>query len=394
MTLGYHETRALTERLAAPLSAEDQTVQSMPDASPTKWHRAHTTWFFETFVLEPLNRCESAHSDHYGYLFNSYYEALGPRHARAERGLITRPGIEAIAAYRTRIDREITDLLDHAPNDAGVHDLVQLGLNHEQQHQELLIMDIKHALSRNPCRPCYGPLPWSHPAADPGDGWTAHDGGVVEIGHRGVGFGFDNEGPQHHVLLAPFAIADSLVTCGQWQTFMADGGYQRPDLWMADGWAAAQAQSWSAPAYWFKYADQWHVHDLVGVTPVNPETPVVHISWFEADAFARWAEARLPLEAEWEAVAPDATGRLTSGSTSWYGTAWQWTSSPYVAYPGFRPVPSAVGEYNGKFMVNQQVLRGGSSITPPGHARRSYRNFFPPHARWLYSGLRLARDDW
>jgi ergothioneine biosynthesis protein EgtB len=373
----YCEVRTLTERLASPLSAEDQTVQSMPDVSPTKWHRAHTTWFFETFVLPDASPGYAAFDDAYAYLFNSYYEAVGPRHARAERGLLTRPGIAEIGRYREHVDAAMVDVVDRG--DAGF--VVELGLHHEQQHQELLLMDILHVLSCNPLLPAYGELPW--PASAPGvEGWIGHDGGVVAVGHEGDGFAFDNEGPRHDVLLRPFELSARLVTCGEWQAFVADGGYRRPELWMSDGWTTAQANGWSAPQYWVEDSVFGHA----GLQPLDVDAPVTHVSWYEADAFARWAGARLPLEAEWEAVAP-----VPGDGGDWYGAAWQWTASPYTAYPGFAPARGAIGEYNGKFMVNQQVLRGSASLTPPGHARRTYRNFFPASARWACAGVRLAR---
>jgi ergothioneine biosynthesis protein EgtB len=377
--------RDLTERLAAPLSAEDQTVQSMPDVSPTKWHRAHTTWFFETFVLAPPYR---PYDEDYGYLFNSYYEAVGPRHARPERGLITRPGVAEIAAYRAHVDAAMRDLLarDVPPDTAR---LVELGLHHEQQHQELLVMDIQHVLSCNPLQPAYGTLPWATPRPVATDSWHEHPGGVVEIGHAGDGFAYDNEGPRHEALLRPFRIAASLVTCRDWIAFIDDGGYRRPELWMSDGWHTVRANGWDAPGYWVRDGDGWARFGLDGLQPADADAPVLHVSWYEADAFARWAGCRLPTEAEWEAVAPEPGAGDTGG---WYGWAWQWTASPYVAYPGYRPPAGAVGEYNGKFMVNQQVLRGSALATPPGHARRTYRNFFPPHARWMFSGVRLASD--
>jgi ergothioneine biosynthesis protein EgtB len=380
--------RAMTEQLAAPLSAEDQTVQSMPDVSPTKWHRAHTTWFFETFIVGPSDLAYEPFDERYAYLFNSYYEAVGPRHARTERGLLTRPGIDEIAAYRAHVDEALRELCAHGPTPAEA-DLIQLGLHHEQQHQELLLMDIAHVLAQNPMQPTYGRLPWrvADPSAAPG--WRAHEGGVVAIGHEGPGFSFDNEGPRHEVALTPFAIAESLVTNGEWLAFMADGGYQRPDLWMSDGWAAVHTNGWTAPDRWSLVDGEWTVHELDRVRPPRPDDPVVHVSWYEADAYARWAGGRLPLEAEWEAVAPEPDADVSGG---WYGAAWQWTASPYTSYPRFQPAPGAVGEYNGKFMVNQQVLRGSSLATPPGHARRTYRNFFPPPARWAFAGVRLATD--
>ena len=381
--IDYCEVRTLTEQLAAPLGPEDQTVQSMPDVSPTKWHRAHTTWFFETFVLErdPSYRVRD---ETYRYLFNSYYEGVGPRHARAERGLITRPGVTEVAAYRQHVDAAMVERL-RGGVDADVAWLVELGQHHEQQHQELLLMDAKHVLSCNPLLPAYGALPWD--ATGAGErGWLDHEGGIVQIGHDGAGFAFDNEGPRHELLLQPFQLSSSLVTCGDWLAFVDDGGYRRADLWMSDGWATVQAEGRQAPSYWHDVDGAWHVYGLGGLVPVEPAAPVIHVSWYEADAFARWAGARLPLEAEWEVLAPEPP------APGWYGAAWQWTASPYTPYPGFRPAAGAVGEYNGKFMVNQHVLRGSCVATPPGHARRTYRNFFPAHARWAFAGLRLARD--
>jgi ergothioneine biosynthesis protein EgtB len=386
------DVRAQTERLAAPLSAEDQTVQSMPDVSPTKWHRAHTSWFFETFLLEP--RLPGYHVFHpsYGFLFNSYYEALGPRHARPERGLLTRPGIDDIARYRAHVDAAMGELLDGSNVDGvdvvDLATLVELGVQHEQQHQELLLMDIKHVLSCNPLLPTYdgeaGPVPPPMTAGGP-LAWTEHPGGTVEVGHgQGGGFAFDNELPRHAALLQPFAIAERPVSCGEWLAFVDDGGYQRPDLWLSEGWGRVQAEGWRAPLYWVDDGDGagggWTVFTLRGPTPIDEHAPVCHVSYFEADAFARWSGARLPTEFEWEAAAPAGAGAV-----------WEWTASSYAPYPGFQPAAGAVGEYNGKFMVNQYVLRGGCCATPAGHARTTYRNFFPASARWAFSGLRLAR---
>jgi ergothioneine biosynthesis protein EgtB len=405
----YHAVRQFTEDLAEPLSAEDQTVQTMPDVSPTKWHRAHTTWFFETFVLGRHVPGYEEVDPAYGFLFNSYYEGVGPRHARPQRGFLTRPGIAEIAAYRRSVDAAMDDLLAGGPG-PEVAALVELGLHHEQQHQELLLMDIKHVLATNPLRPSYasadaGPAPASGDRAGPGtrtDGWIEHPGGVVAIGHDGDGFAFDNEGPRHDTLLAPFALRAGLVTNGEWLAFVDDGGYREPALWMSDGWAAVQSHGWQAPEYWIRDSFGWSLHTLAGARPVDPDEPVVHVSWYEADAFARWAGHRLPTEAEWETVAAgrdDARAGIDTwclhpraGGEQWCSEVWQWTASPYTPYPGFRPAAGAVGEYNGKFMVNQQALRGGACITPAGHTRLTYRNFFYPASRWAFSGLRLAAD--
>jgi ergothioneine biosynthesis protein EgtB len=383
----------------------------MPDVSPTKWHRAHTTWFFETFLLGPgLPGYRDFHPE-FAYLFNSYYEALGARHPRPQRGLLSRPGVAEIGRYRRHADAGMLDLLDAALTD-DVAWLVDLGLHHEQQHQELLLMDIKHVLSLNPMRPAYRPSRPRAGGADPAPArWIGHDGGLCEIGHEGGDFAFDNESPRHRVHLAPFALADRPVTCGEWLAFMDDGGYRRPELWLSDGWGAVLASSWEAPLYWSRArdGDGWEVFTLAGARPVDPAEPVSHVSYYEADAFARWTDTRLPTEAEWEVVATGqaaATGQAGAGrfldldvlhplpasGPTWFGDVWQWTSSAYLPYPGFRPAPGAVGEYNGKFMVNQHVLRGGCCATPPGHVRPTYRNFFPPGARWPFTGVRLARD--
>jgi ergothioneine biosynthesis protein EgtB len=398
----FHDVRAVTEELAQPLSAEDQTVQTMPDVSPTKWHRAHTTWFFETFVLGPHAPTYDVVDPAYGYLFNSYYEGVGPRHARPQRGFLTRPGIAEIAEFRRAVDAAMDDLLagELAPDVAA---LVELGLNHEQQHQELLLMDIKHVLASNPLRPAYAVDDQATPRPPvPSGEWIAHPGGVVRTGHGSDAFHFDNEGPRHDELLGPFALRSSVVTAGEWLEFVDDGGYRRPTLWMSDGWAAVQAERWEAPGYWTRDADGWSVQTLCGPRPVACDAPVVHVSWYEADAFARWAGCRLPTEAEWEAVGSgrddEALGveswalHPQAGGEQWCGEVWQWTASAYAPYPGFRPAAGAVGEYNGKFMVNQLVLRGGACITPPGHTRPTYRNFFYPASRWAFSGVRLAVD--
>jgi ergothioneine biosynthesis protein EgtB len=381
----YRAVRDFTEALAGPLSPEDQCVQSMPDASPAKWHRAHTTWFFEQFVLLPHLRGYRPFDADYAYLFNSYYETVGARHPRPERGLITRPGAAEIGRYRAHVDAAMLRLLDDPPVAHALSGLLELGLNHEQQHQELLVTDTLHAFAQNPLNPALQPR-WEE-AALPGPArFVALPGGVVEIGHAGGGFAFDNETPRHRVLLQPYRIADRPVRNREWLEFIADGGYRTPTLWMSDGWATVQAQGWTAPLYWRERGDAWWQMGPGELAPLIPDAPVRHVSWYEADAFARWAGARLPTEAEWEHAAAD---RRLEGMT---GQVWQWTASPYVAYPGFRPPPGAVGEYNGKFMVNQMVLRGSSCATPPGHARPSYRNFFHPDKRWQLSGLRLAQE--
>lgn len=398
--------RALTEELAAPLGPEDQTIQSMPDVSPTKWHRAHTTWFFETFVLGPHAPGYTVHDEAFAYLFNSYYEAVGARHPRVQRGLVSRPTAEQVGAYRRHVDDALFGLLEaDVPDD--VERLVQLGLHHEQQHQELLVMDITHVLSCHPFDPVVHERARRHDGRTVRSlGWSAQPGGTVRIGHDGDGFAFDNESPRHEVLVHPFEIADRLVTCGEWAEFIDDGGYRRAELWMSDGWATVGAADWQAPLYWRCQDGAWTVFGTDGRHPIDPATPVANVSWYEADAFARWAGARLPTELEWELVAaePPADAGLRVDDLGprpadvsvdpgqWYGELWQWTESAYRPYPGYHAPAGAIGEYNGKFMVNQQVLRGSSFATPQGHARRTYRNFFPPSARWACAGVRLARD--
>jgi ergothioneine biosynthesis protein EgtB len=401
----YASVRQLTEHLANPLSAEDQTVQSMPDVSPTKWHRAHTTWFFETFVLGSHDRTYEAFHPAYEYLFNSYYEAVGPRHPRTQRGLLSRPTIHDIARYRMHVDAAMARLFDHdVPEPLAA--LIELGMNHEQQHQELLLMDIKHVLSINPMLPAYRDddrVEERHPNQP--EGWVAHEGGLVEIGHAGDGFSFDNESPRHAQYARPFALADRAVTCGDWLEFVADGGYSRPELWLSEGWAAVQQEGWDAPLYWVRAdGDGWDIFTLAGLKQLDPAEPVCHISYYEADAFARWRGVRLPTEVEWEAVASGhpVRGRFLDPEAlhpqpadeplGLFGDVWEWTASAYLPYPGFAPAAGAVGEYNGKFMVNQHVLRGGCCATPQGHTRATYRNFFPPSARWPFAGARLARD--
>ena len=393
----FAQVRAQSLALAEPLSAEDQCVQSMPDASPTKWHLAHTSWFFEAVVLVPHLADYQPFDPRFSLLFNSYYEALGPRHPRPQRGLLTRPGLPEVLAYRAHVDSAMQRLIGGADEATweAVAPLVELGLNHEQQHQELILTDVLHALFCNPLLPAYQAqhAPTLRLAvAAPAPCWIDMPGGIVHVGHSDPGFAFDNEAPRHPVLLAPCRIADRLVTCGEYAQFIADGGYRRPELWLSDGWAAVQAGGWKAPLYWIAPDDpraaaaHWQVFGLHGVRPMDPGAPVSQLSFYEAAAYAEWAGARLPTEFEWEAAFD------VPGVTEMTGHVWQWTRSSYDPYPGFRPWAGAVGEYNGKFMVGQMVLRGGSAATPADHTRASYRNFFPPAARWQFSGLRLAKD--
>ena len=400
----FRQVRQQTVALCAGLSAEDMLLQSMPDASPAKWHLAHTTWFFEQFVLAHDPSWQSA-DPAWHYLFNSYYQSVGPMHARPQRGLLSRPSLDQVYGYRDRVDDAIQSLLDRDANPELVA-LVELGLHHEQQHQELLLTDIKHALWCNPLQPA-----WRAPIASSAASHTvplrfiAGREGVVEIGHRGEDFAFDNETPRHRTLLHPHALANRLVTNSEYTAFVREGGYREPGLWLSDGWATVQAEGWQHPLYW--QDDLASEFSLAGVRALDPHEPVCHLSYYEAEAFARWAGARLPTEAEWESAAqgvpirgnlqdaqrfqPQAAG-AGDGLLQLYGDAWEWTASPYVSYPGFRPLPGALGEYNGKFMCGQWVLRGGSCVTPRDHLRASYRNFFPPHARWQYAGLRLGQD--
>ena len=380
--------------LVSPLEPEDLCLQGMADASPPKWHLGHTTWFFETFVLVPAQNAgliagyEPA-PDSWGYLFNSYYDAVGERIARGDRGLLSRPAIAAVLAWRQRVDAALQQLLAGGNAEAPWLSLIELGLQHEQQHQELLLMDLLDGFSRNPLEPVYGEGPeqrltdaWQqqHPGGEPQ--WLDHGGGLIEIGHPpgDPGFHFDNEAPRHRVWLEPFALADRLVSNGDVADFIADGGYRRPELWMSEGWAVVSQRGWQAPRYW----RQDDAYTLAGRQRRDPAAPVRHLSWFEADAYARWAGCRLPSEAEWELLAP--------ALPQAFGVLWQWTASPYRPYPGFAPAAGAVGEYNGKFMSSQMVLRGSCHLTPPGHERLTYRNFFGPADRWMASGLRLARD--
>jgi ergothioneine biosynthesis protein EgtB len=405
----FAAVRARSLALTEGLSPEDQMVQSMADASPTKWHLAHTTWFFETFLLGPNVPDYRPFDADFGYLFNSYYEAVGARHARPRRGMLTRPSLDQVVAYRAHVDRAMPELMA-AATPAGwlaIAPLIELGLNHEQQHQELMLTDLLHAFSCNPLRPAYRPYRPAPAAAPAPLAWLAVDEGLHEVGHDGKGFAFDCEGPRHRVLSRPFRIASRLVTNGEWRAFMADGGYRRAEFWLSDGWAKVQEAGWRAPGYWREQDGHWHAMTLSGPLPVDDDGPVCHVSFYEADAFARWAGKRLPSEAEWELACatlplggdraePDVFRPLAAtggpGLRQMFGELWQWTQSAYGPYPGFRAPPGAVGEYNGKFMCNQMVLRGGSCVTPAGHTRPTYRNFFYPHQRWQFTGLRLAED--
>jgi ergothioneine biosynthesis protein EgtB len=401
----YDAVRAGTWRLCAPLAPEDCVPQSMPDCSPTKWHLAHTAWFFEQFVLAPWVTDFRPYHPHFARLFNSYYDAVGPRVARDRRGLQTRPGLEEVLAYRRHIDAQIHTFLAQDELPEGALGRIELGLHHEQQHQELILTDIKHLLACNPLRPGYAaPVPLPRTAA-PAHEWIGCPGGLAWLGHAGPDFAFDNESPRHRHYLEPCEMGSRLVTAGEFLAFMDDGGYARPELWLADGWAMARAQDWHAPMYWDRQGELWSMATLNGWRKVDPQEPVCHVSYFEAEAYARWAGARLPTEAEWETAArhvPIAVhhgealhplpARQGRGWTQLYDACWQWTASAYLPYPGFAPVTGALGEYNGKFMSGQMVLRGASCVTPAGHARLTYRNFFPPGARWQFSGIRLARS--
>jgi ergothioneine biosynthesis protein EgtB len=411
----YLNVRNASVALAGPLSAEDCTAQSMPDASPVKWHLAHTTWFFETFILERVNGTRhQPFQPAFRVLFNSYYNAIGAKHPRPERGLLTRPGLGDVLSYRRHVDAAMADLLARPERlPADMHDLVELGLHHEQQHQELILTDVKHLLSCNPLLPAYEPTWPLMKIAARTPAWVRLSGGIHEIGFSGSGFAFDNEGPRHRTLLRDFEMAAYPVSNGEYLEFMADGGYTRPEFWLSMGWDFLNAHNVRAPAYWQFRDNEWRAFTLHGLMPVDANTPVTHISYFEADAYARWAGARLPTEAEWEVFAFNAADSIDEGNfvetrmlhpvpprkprsspraQQVFGDVWEWTSSSYAPYPGFAPATGAVGEYNGKFMCNQYVLRGGSCATPRSHIRASYRNFFPPDARWQFSGLRLARD--
>ena len=402
----FAEVRGTSRRLAEPLTPEDMAAQSMPDASPAKWHLAHTTWFFETFLLLP--RGLAPFDPAFQFLFNSYYEALGERQPRAARGLITRPTSADVMAYRNHVDVAVRQMLDREALDDETAGLVELGFAHEQQHQELLLTDLLHLFAQNKLKPAYRPA-GERTQTDAGPTpctFTSFEGGVVDIGHDGRGFAFDNEGPRHQVLLRPFQLADRLVVNEEWLAFMDDGGYRRPEFWLSDGWSRRHSEGWRAPLYWEDDDGTWRAFGLHGLQPLEPAAPVQHVSYYEADAFARWRGLRLPTEAEWETASHRAGPRggfLEDGDLQprtapvgslgqMFGDVWEWTSSPYTAYPGFRQAEGAVGEYNGKFMINQMILRGGSCVTAADHVRPTYRNFFQPHQRWQFSGVRLASD--
>jgi len=411
---GPHEQAALADRftavrertleLCAPLSAEDCVVQPMPDASPAKWHLAHTTWFFEAFVLggEPIDPA-------FDYLFNSYYEAVGPRVARARRGMLSRPSLAHVHAYRAAIDRRVLGALFDGALDDDALARLELGLHHEQQHQELILTDLKYTLGTQPLQPAYRELARSAPAAPEPLAWRTEPGGIIELGAPDTGFAFDNERPRHRALVAPYQLATRPIANAEVLAFIADGGYRDHRLWLSDGWQLAQAEAWQAPLYWARRDGELAIYELAGVRSVDPAETACHLSLYEADAIARWLGARLPTEAEWEHAAtgdpnagnfadrgrlhPDRAAAPTGGLLAQvYGDVWEWTASSYAPYPGFRPLAGALGEYNGKFMSGQHVLRGGSCLTPAGHVRRSYRNFFPPSARWQMTGVRPARD--
>lgn len=407
----YRRVRQWTEELCAPLAPEDYVIQSMPDASPTRWHLAHTTWFFETFICKPFIPDYRPYHELYEYLFNSYYNAVGAQYPRPDRGLLSRPTVREVYQYRSHVDHAVLNHIETvAPEQLTVmEDRLVLGFNHEQQHQELILTDLKHMLSHNPLAPVYTPASEQPSARGVAElRWTDVPGGVYTIGFEGDGFCFDNEGPRHQTLLQNAQIASRLVTNGEWLAFMQDGGYARSELWLSDGWRTAREQGWLAPLYWAEHNGEWMQFTLHGLRPVDPAEPVCHVSHYEADAFTRWAGARLPTEAEWETAAtglpaegnfaesqafhPIAAPAGNGGLTQAFGDVWEWTQSAYLPYPGFRPEPGAIGEYNGKFMSGQMVLRGGSCATPASHIRATYRNFFPPWARWQFTGLRLARD--
>lgn len=412
----YKTVRDFSHTLAGPLEIEDYVIQSMPDVSPTKWHLAHTSWFFETFVLARAVKGYKSPSPQYAYLFNSYYVQAGERHSRPKRGLISRPTVEETYLYRNHVDEHMSRFMEDADSKEWKEfsPVIEIGIHHEQQHQELIVTDIKHVFSENPLHPVYRPSAASSGNGErktPDAGWIDFGGGVHSIGHDDKGFGYDNEYPRHKVYLDPFRLQSRLITNGEYVEFIEDGGYETPELWLSEGWATAESRKWSSPFYWERKNGKWVHFTLSGMKTVNPDEPVCHVSYFEADAYARWAGSRLPTEAEWEVAAgnvpvegnfaeslsfhPEApsAARNGGGLRQMYGDVWEWTQSSYSPYPGFKTLPGALGEYNGKFMCNQYVLRGGSCATPGSHIRKTYRNFFPPDARWQFMGIRLAKDS-
>ena len=406
----YQSVRDFTSRIAAPLTVEDCMIQSMHDASPTRWHMAHTTWFFETFILSE-HPAYVEFDPQFRYLFNSYYNAVGSQFPRAQRGVISRPGYQQTLDYRCYVDEHMQGLFARDELSSKALQAIEIGLNHEQQHQELMLTDIKHAFSLNPLFPAYDPNSLLTTAAPQDGGWVDFSEAIHEIGKNGEGFGFDNESPRHRVLTGPYALADRTVNCGAYLKFIQDGGYQKPDHWLSLGWEMVQRHRWTAPLYWVNRDSQWMIYTMAGLVPVCESWPVCHVSYFEADAFARWAGYRLPTEFEWEAacplhpsqqfadchlenqqaIHPQWTASDPNPLEGMLGGVWEWTSSSYSAYPGYNPPSGALGEYNGKFMCNQYVLRGGSVATSQSHIRKTYRNFFPPEARWQFSGIRLAK---
>jgi ergothioneine biosynthesis protein EgtB len=400
----YQQIRQISEKICQPLSIEDYTIQSMPDVSPPKWHLAHTTWFFETFLLLPHLPEYQVFHPQFGYLFNSYYEAVGARHPRHYRGILSRPTVAEVYQYRAHVDRAMQTLLAKIPEDSNLGDLVILGLHHEQQHQELLLTDIKHILALNPLHPIYrADLSVNVDTEDRKFVWLEYPGGLYSIGHTGTEFAFDNESPRHQVYLPDYQLGNRLVTNGEYLEFIQAGGYKEAKYWLAEGWATVQTQRWQAPLYWELIDNQWWVMTLGGLRQLNITEPVCHVSFYEADAYATWKGKRLPTESEWEIAAADLpqVGNFLDGDClhpkpadhcQLFGDVWEWTQSAYLPYPGFKIADGAIGEYNGKFMCNQMVLRGGSCVTSANHIRPTYRNFFPPATRWQFSGIRLASD--
>lgn len=405
------DTRRLSLELADPLSPEDAVVQAMDDASPAKWHLAHTTWFFETFILKERLPGYRVFDETFGFCFNSYYESQGARHPRPKRGLLTRPSIGRVFEYRTHVDEALEEFIARGLMDGPASGLIETGINHEQQHQELLLTDILALFAANPLRPAYVTrAPRNEQGAPEAPRWIDYAGGIQRIGHGEQGFSWDNERPQHDALVHPFRLADRLVTNAEWLEFIEDGGYRTASLWLADGWAAVNREKWQSPLYWEEWGGAWFEMTLEGLTPLAKAAPVAHVSYYEADAYARWAGKRLPTEFEWETAArgvpvtgntlatrslrplPASTPGDGTCPRQMFGDVWEWTQSPYTPYPGYRPPEGALGEYNGKFMVSQHVLRGASCVTPEGHSRATYRNFFYPHQRWQFLGLRLASE--